>query len=129
MDMKMISPHIERFYWKMSWSVHIFLQNFHMVPKINALSRRYLDCLGYLSLFSIFYAQIVLWRLPYCPSRHFRKKSGQVICKPLNLNVRVVCSCGAIYSTCIIIYMYEYVLDIDAVIMGNNSSMDLRSFW
>jgi len=26
-------------YWKMTWFVNNFLQNFHMEPKVNALSR------------------------------------------------------------------------------------------
>ena len=52
-------------YWKMSWFVHNFLQNFHMVPKVYALSRRYLDCLGYYIFFPFvhLYAKTVLWGL------------------------------------------------------------------
>jgi len=46
MDKKMVSRHIE---WriKMSWFVHNFLYNSHMVPKIYALSGSYFDCLRY----------------------------------------------------------------------------------
>jgi len=49
----------------MSWFVHNFLQNFHMVPKVYALSRRYLDCLGYYIFFPFvhLYAKTVLWGL------------------------------------------------------------------
>jgi len=49
-------------FWKMSWFVHNFLQNFHVVPKVYVLSRSYLDCLGYFRFFP-FYAQTVLWEL------------------------------------------------------------------
>ena len=47
MDKKMFSPNIQMVYWKMSWFVQNFLQNFYKVPKVYALSRSYLDCLGY----------------------------------------------------------------------------------
>ena len=49
-------------YWKISWFEHNFLQNFHMVPKVYALSRSYLDCLEYFRFFP-FYAKSVLWEL------------------------------------------------------------------
>ena len=44
---KMVFTHIEMCIGKMSWFVHNFLQNHHMVPKVYVLSRSYLDCLGY----------------------------------------------------------------------------------
>jgi len=50
-------------YGKMYWFMHIFLQNLRMVPKVYALSRSYLDFFRILWLFSIYYAQTVLfWR-------------------------------------------------------------------
>ena len=34
-------------YWKISWFAHIFLPNYHMLTKVYALSRSYLEVLGY----------------------------------------------------------------------------------
>ena len=45
-------------YWKVSWFVHNFFQDYHMVPPVYALSRS----LGTLYSF-ISYAQPVLWGL------------------------------------------------------------------
>ena len=53
-------------FWKMSWFVHNFLQNFHVVPKVYSLSRSYLDCLWYLRFFSILCPNCALGALRYC---------------------------------------------------------------
>ena len=47
----------------MSWFVHTFLQNFHMAPKVYALSRSYLDFLGYFNFLSILCPNCVLGAL------------------------------------------------------------------
>jgi len=53
-------------FWQMSWFVHNFLQNFHVVPKVYASSRSYLDCLGYLRRFSILFPNCALEAFRYC---------------------------------------------------------------
>jgi len=51
-------------YWKMSWFVHSFLQNLHIVPKVYAFFTQ-LFCFFWDSsdFFPHFYAQTVLWGL------------------------------------------------------------------
>jgi len=47
----------------MSWSVHYFLQNHHMVPKVYALLRINLDLFRIFNIDFHLYAQTVLWGL------------------------------------------------------------------
>jgi len=48
MDKKLISPHIEWCIGKCPGLCTIFFETSTLVPKVYALSRSYLDCLGYL---------------------------------------------------------------------------------
>ena len=47
----------------MSWFVHDVLLNFHIVPKVYALSCSYLDCLEYFRFFPILCPNCALWAL------------------------------------------------------------------
>ena len=49
----MVFTHIEMCIGKMSWFVHNFLQNHHLVPKVYVLSCSYLDCLGYFIVYIV----------------------------------------------------------------------------
>jgi len=48
---------------KMSWFVHIVLQNKHMVPIVYALLRSYLNVYGYFRFFSYVTVQTLRWWL------------------------------------------------------------------
>jgi len=60
---KMISPYIEWCIGKYPGVCTIFLKKQHMVPKVYALSRCYLECWGYFRFVFHFYDQPVLWGL------------------------------------------------------------------
>ena len=75
MDKKIISPHIEWFIEKM------YLQNFHMLPKVYALSHIYLDCLGYFRFVPIFMPKLCSGSLKKLRDYMFSSMETQLVDK------------------------------------------------
>jgi len=63
-------------YWKMSWFVHIFPQQFHKVPKVYALSRSYFDCWKTLDFVHFLCTNCALGALRIYQSLNPKKNTG-----------------------------------------------------